>query len=156
MQTDLDGDGDPDLLWPLGDNLEYHYTYPQPYHGCIWLENVGDWKFVSHRIASFGGAYAAAAGDLDADGDQDVVLVSLFNDWHKPGHASIVWLENDGQQNFSIWQIAEKPTHLVTVACGDLDNDGRDDIVAGGLHVTSPYTNLGRITKWTSRQEVAP
>ena len=48
---DLDGDGDPDLIWPLGDNLEYHYTYPQPYHGCIWLENVGDWKFISHRIA---------------------------------------------------------------------------------------------------------
>ena len=93
---------------------------------------------------------------MDADGDEDVVLVSLFNDWHKPGHASIVWLKNDGRQKFSIWKISEKPTHLVTVACGDLDNDGRDDIVAGGLHVTSPYTNLGRITKWTSRQEVAP
>lgn len=156
VQTDLDNDGDADLLWPLGDNLEYQYTHSQPYHGCIWLENQGDWRFVAKRIANFGGCYAAADSDLDADGDRDVVLVSLFNDWHEPGKASIVWLENDGEQNFQTWRIDEQPTHLVTVACGDLDNDGRDDIVAGALHVTRSDQDLGRIGMWLSQGSVKP
>jgi FG-GAP-like repeat len=150
VAADLDRDGDTDLLWPLGDNLEYEYTYPQSYHGCFWLENQGDWKFTRRRIASFGGCYAAAVADLDADQDNDVVLVSLFNDWHVPGHASIVWLENDGDQNFTTRQIDDTPTHLVTVACGDLDGDGRDDIVAGGLHVTRSDRNLGGVVTWIS------
>lgn len=156
VQTDLDSDGDPDLLWPLGDNLEYQYTSAQPYHGCIWLENRGNWEFAPRRIAHFGGCYAAADADLDGDGDRDVVLVSMFNDWNKPGRASIVWLENDGQQNFRTWQIDDQPTHLVTAACADLNGDGRDDIVAGALHITRSDQTLGRLAMWTSQEEPVP
>ena len=156
VTVDLDGDGDSDLLWPLGDNLEYEYTYPQSYHGCLWLENLGDWEFAVRRIANFGGTYAAAAADLDADRDLDVVLVSLFNDWHVPGHASVVWLENDGRQNFTTWQIDESPTHLVTVACGDVDGDGRSDIAAGGLHVTRSDKSLGGVVLWRSSAGGSP
>lgn len=151
VQDDLDGDGDPDLIWPIGDNLEYEYSYPQPYHGCIWFENKGGWKFVPHRIAHFGGTYAAAAGDIDGDGDRDVVLVSMVNEWQKPGNASIVWLENDGNQNFQVWRIARRPTHLTTVACGDLNGDGRDDIVAGVMKKMLKHVDRdGRVVSWMS------
>ena len=150
VQSDLNGDGRPDLILPVGDNLEDLHSYPQPYHGCLWFENQGDWTFEPRRIAQFGGTYAAAVGDLDGDGDLDVTLVSMFNDWDRSGQASVVWLENDGRQNFKTWQIDEAPTHLVTVACGDLNGDSRDDIVAGGLHLVSPFDRLGRITAWTS------
>jgi hypothetical protein len=149
--TDLDQDGDADLLLPAGDNLEENYTWPQPYHGCFWLENKGGWKFDSHRIATFGATYAAAAGDLDADGDLDVALVSLLNDWSSPANPSVVWLENDGRQNFQLRPVDSNPTHLVTVSCGDLNGDGRDDIVAGGLHVRPPYDRVGRVTAWLSQ-----
>ena len=152
VQDDLDQDGDPDLLLPMGDNLEYQYSYPQPFHGCLWLENVGDWKFRPRRIAAFGGTYAAAAGDLDGDGDRDVVLVSMINDWQHPRNASVVWLENNGKQEFQIRQIATQPTHLTTVACGDLNGDGRDDIVAGVLKVMLAHKATdGRVVAWTSK-----
>lgn len=151
--TDLDQDGDADLLLPAGDNLEENYAWPQPYHGCFWLENLGDWRFATRRIASYGSTYAAASGDLDADGDLDVVLASFMNDWSDRDVPSMVWLENDGRQNFRLRPIDTSPTHLVTVACGDLNGDGRDDIVAGGLHLRPPFDRLGRVTAWMSESE---
>ncbi len=148
VAADLDGDGDQDLLLPLGDNLEYRHTFPQPYHGCLWLENRGNWEFRTQRIATFGGTYAAAVTDLDLDGDQDVVLVSMFNDWRTTDPASVIWLENDGQQKFQPWQIASAPAQLSTVACGDLNGDGRPDIIAGCMPVLTAGPEARRLPVW--------
>lgn len=148
IAADLDQDGLVDLILPVGDNLEDLYSYPQPYHGCLWFRNKGNFEFEVQRIAEFGGTYAAAVGDVDGDGHLDVVLVSMFNDWDRRDTGSLLWLRNDGQQNFEPIQIATEPTHLVTVACGDLNGNGRAEIVAGGLHLTGPFDRLGRITWW--------
>ena len=151
VRTDLDQDGDMDLLLSAGDNLEILHHYPQPAHGCIWLENRGNWEFVPQRIAHCGGTYGAASGDHDGDGDQDVVLVSMFNDWQMPAAASVVWLENDGRQQFQPRQLADHPTHLATVACGDFNGDGRDDIVTGGLYLTDIADPPSGVTLWLSQ-----
>lgn len=148
IKDDIDRDGDVDLILPVGDNLEEAGSFPQNYHGCLWFENGGKWNFTPHRIAEFGGTYAAAVDDLDGDGDRDVVLVSMFNNWDDPRNASVIWLENDGRQQFRSWQVDSRPTHRVTVAIGDLDGDGRNDILTGGLYAFGPYDRLGGITAW--------
>jgi len=156
VQADLDQDGDFDLILPAGDNLEDLDAYPQPYHGCYWFENLGNWSFEPRRIADLGGAYAADVGDLDGDGDLDLALVSMANDWQRRDTASIVWLENDGRQNFTAWQVGQDPIHLVTVAVGDLDGDGAADIVAGSLNFRKPYERIGRVTAWFHPPRNAP
>ena len=151
VAADLDGDGDQDLILPAGDNLEDLDAYPQPYHGCYWFENRGGWDFQMARIADLGGTYSAAVGDLDNDGDQDIALVSMTNNWSRTDTASVVWLENDGYQQFSTWQIASDPIHLVTVAVGDLNSDGQLDIVAGGLNLRKPFQRIGRVSAWINQ-----
>jgi hypothetical protein len=150
--SDLDRDGKPDLLLTAGDNLEVNSHYPQPWHGCLWLANRGAWKFEARRIGSVGGVYAAAAADFDGDGDTDVVLASMFNDWHRPGAAALVLLENDGAQNFTPAGVSDSPHYLATVAAGDLDGDGRPDVVAGSFLLYAPRPDaVGRITLWRNR-----
>jgi hypothetical protein len=79
----------------------------------------------------------------------DVVLVSMTNDWSNPAAASVVWLENDGHQHFQTWQIDTAPIHLVTVAVGDINRDGKADIVGGSLNLRPPFQRLGRVIAWT-------
>ncbi len=154
--ADMNKDGKPDLLLTGGDNLEITHPVPQPWHGCVLLENKGNWQFEARRIGTVPGVYAAGIGDLDGDGHPDVVLACMFNDWSRKGAASAVWLRNDGTGNFAPQQIADAPSHLATVAVGDLNGDGRADIVAGSLHILGPYDRLGRITLWTSAKGAGP
>ena len=138
-------------MLPVGDNLEDFAAFPQPYHGCLLFVNEGGWRFTQRRIADLGGTYAAATGDIDGDGDVDVALVSMDNEWRNPTNAAIVWLENDGAGRFTTWQVDTEPIHLVTVATGDIDGDGRLDLVAGSLALRRPFSRIGGVTAWLNR-----
>jgi hypothetical protein len=151
VRCDIDRDGDDDLLLPAGDNLERTFHYPQAYHGCYLLENRGGLVFSARRIADLPGTYAVAAGDLDGDGDIDLALVSMSNDFGDPGSASLVVLINDGSQHFTTRQVACAPIQLITCAIGDLDHDGRNDIAAGSLRIHPPYRDIEALPVWLRR-----
>jgi hypothetical protein len=148
--ADLDRDGDPDILYANGDAFEYAPPNSRPWQGIQWLENAGNMKFTFHRIIDLQGATSPEAADLDGDGDLDVLIVTSNNDWDNPQAPSLLWLENDGHQKFTMHPIASSPTHLLTVAVGDLDGDGKPDAVTGGMHISRPYDRIGRITAWFS------
>ena len=165
--VDLDRDGDPDILYANGDAFEYAPPNSRPWQGIQWLENTGPstrdalrrgpagafaeaerLKFVFHRIIDLQGATSPQAADLDGDGDLDVLIVTSNNDWDNPRAPSLLWLENDGHQQFTAHPIASSPTHLLTVAIGDLDGNGTPDAVTGGMHISRPYDRIGRVTAW--------
>jgi hypothetical protein len=148
--VDLDRDGDVDFLYSNGDAFDYAPPSGRPWHGVQWLENTGAVKFVMHRLADFSGASSPQAADLDGDGDLDIAVVSAYNAWDDPAAQSLVWLENDGHMRFSMHDVAATPTHLVTLAIGDLTGDGRPDLVTGGMHISRPYDRMSRITMWTN------
>ena len=154
--VDLDRDGDTDILHSNGDAFDYAPENSRPWHGVQWLENRGDLEFTPHRIAYLQGASSPQAADLDGDGDLDVAVVSAYNRWDDENAHSLVWLENNGQMQFALRRIAGSPTHLITLAAGDLDNDGAVDLVTGGMHISGPYDRMSRVTVWSNRGPAAP
>ncbi len=132
--SDLDQDGDADVILTNGDavNRALAQLPRRPYHGVQWLENTGNLQFVYHDIARLYGAYRATVGDMDGDGDRDIVALSGI----KTGanDPELIWLENDGKQNFTARGISRGQNNFgVTAAIGDLNEDGRLDILTGGL-----------------------
>ena len=111
--ADMDRDGDPDILYSNGDAFDYAPANSRPWQGVQWLENAGNMRFTFHRLADLPGASSPQAGDLDGDGDLDVVVVSANNDWNDPKAPSLVWLENDGR-------------HAVRAACDGQFADASD------------------------------
>jgi hypothetical protein len=127
--VDLDKDGDMDVLLTHGDTFDDFVL--KPYHGVIWLENTGTFPFVEHRLATLPGAQRAQAADLDGDGDLDVVVSAFVSGEASSRLASLVWLEQTTPGHFERHTLeAGTPSHA-TLDLGDVDGDGKPDIVTG-------------------------
>ncbi|MCC7125196.1 MAG: VCBS repeat-containing protein [Acidobacteria bacterium] len=146
--ADLDADGDADVVYSNGDAFDYAPPTGRGWNGLQWLENRGGLRFVYHRIGDFSGASSPQAADLDGDGDLDIAVVSAYNRWERPEAMSLVWFENDGAMSFTRRPIASAPTHLITLATGDLNGDGHADLITGGMHMSPPFDRMSRVTAW--------
>lgn len=128
--VDMDNDNDLDLLFTNGDANDLQMD-PKPYHGVQWSENKGNLTFVYHDIGRFYGASNAVAGDLDNDGDIDVVASSWHNYWQDPQRQSVIWFENNGKQQFTRHNISNSPRSIVSLELKDITGDNHLDIIAG-------------------------
>jgi len=119
---DLDNDGDLDIV--SGSGLAENYE-------VIAWENDGTpfddaWTLHDVGTTSTDDVYSVAVGDLDHDGDLDIVSGSLWGD-------VIAW-QNDGAPFDGTWtpcNVGASTDNVWSVAVGDLDNDGDLDIVSG-------------------------
>jgi len=108
--SDFDMDGDQDILFtqPNQDSLQ-------------WFENQGGGDFAKRTVGIFPGANSVWVVDIDYDGDNDLLASS-----YTP--SKVVLFENAGRQGFIFHELSADIPHPLTIAAGDLDNDGDYDI----------------------------
>ncbi len=113
---DVDSDGDMDVL-----------SASRRDDKIAWYENDGAENFVEHAVdtwpGSADGACSVFAADMDADGDMDVLAASREDD-------RIAWYENDGQENFTAYDITTSADDARSVFAADLDGDGDMDVLS--------------------------
>jgi len=141
IASDMDGDGDADILYSDRKGTT---------RGIGWLENTGEAVWQDHAISRTeeltGDCMFVTQADLDRDGMGDVVAAV------KP--RTIIWYRRlNGRGTEWRSHTIHAPSNAGTmkgIACGDIDRDGRTDIVftcenADGKHgvmwlsyITSP------------------
>ena len=136
---DFDDDGDIDLFVTGGED---HIDDEGNIGNVYYFENDGDQGFEQHIIFdNFPGAAEVEVGDLDDDGDLDILLSSSRH-WGFGFNAGIIaWFENEGDGEFTrhdIWAGRAKSVAPLT----DIDSDGDLDIFGVDISIE------GDITLW--------
>jgi hypothetical protein len=140
-----------DILLTNGDAWDNMYVTPS--HGLQWLENLGDLEFAYHRLANMPGAYRALAGDLDLDGDLDIISVAWLPpavmppSVHSGPLVSIICLEQTQPGVFVHHTLETGSPLYATLELADFDNDGDLDFAVG----TGPnVANMRERSHWLS------
>jgi hypothetical protein len=134
---DFNGDGRMDLLVVNGDNGEYDSPLKK-YHGLRIYLDKGDLEFEEAFFYPLNGAYKAIARDFDGDGKLDIAAISYFPDYVKSPRESFVFLRGEGGLKFSASTFRECIAgRWLVMDAGDLDGDGRPDLVLGS-YATGP------------------
>jgi hypothetical protein len=138
--ADFNKDGYPDILYTCGDNADYSPVL-KPYHGVYIFLNDKSNRFKQQYFFPIHGCYKAVARDYDGDGDLDIATISFFADYEHQPEESFVYLENKGNLNFQPYSFPEaKFGRWLTMDAGDIDGDGRIDIVLGNFSIGTTIT----------------
>lgn len=134
--VDFDGDGDLDFLITNGDTLDDMKI--KVYHGIGWLENSGTFPYTYHRIDSFPGVHRAEAGDMDGDGDLDIVASSFLPELPDERRealmmSGLVWYEQTSKGKFAKHFLIDSRCDFATLDLGDFNGDGLLDVMVGNL-----------------------
>jgi hypothetical protein len=135
--ADLDQDGDMDIVYSNGDAFDNMFVNPS--HGIQWLENQGGMRFAYHRLTDLVGAYRARVGDLDLDGDLDILAAAWLPEQVKPPNVStsnlptIVCLEQTAPGVFARHTLETGTPQSVALELADFDNDGDLDFAVGAM-----------------------
>jgi hypothetical protein len=162
--ADLDGDGDLDVILH---NVRNESEFTAFGGATLWF-NQGDGQFVAvvaARRPNWDGGWASAAGDVDRDGDVDLVVFTGF---------PLRWILNQGgaqggepgefRFNYSV-AAPKRHNQFGSILLGDLSNDGQvDGIVVGccgRVFTLDPFDDTPNfswvwINEWDSSGRISP
>lgn len=140
--ADFNEDGHPDIVYTCGDNADFSPIL-KPYHGVYIFLNDGTNRFQQKYFFPVNGCYKAIVRDFDGDGDLDIATISFFADYDHQPEESFVYLENKGFPNeglnFQPYTIpSAKLGRWLTMDAGDIDGDGKLDLVLGNFSLGAP------------------
>ena len=136
---DFNHDGFPDIVYTCGDNADFSVVL-KPYHGVYVFLNDGHWNFKQKYFFPINGCYKAVARDFDGDGDLDLAVISFFADYQKQPEEGFVYLENKGDYHFMPHSLeAAQRGRWLTMDVGDLNGDGKPDILLGNFSVAPSF-----------------
>lgn len=150
--VDINGDGTTDILYTNGDSFDSFVL--KPFHGVKWFENRGDLSFVPHEVGVLPGAHRALAGDLDGDGQLEIVAGAfvpqrLVRDQRlNEAEALVAWKRNE-MGEFDRHVLANGNCIHAALELSDLDGDGHQDLVVG--HFRDRELPGPAISVWYSR-----
>lgn len=157
---DLDVDGDLDVLYSNGDSFDREYL--KPYHGIRWLENQGDFPWVEHHLADMPGCMRALAGDLDGDGDLDIVAAALVpaavrERFGQKRFDALCWFEQKVAGQFHRRSLELAACDHAALAVADFDGDGDLDLALGHYHFREAQARgaMPFLTLWRNETERA-
>jgi hypothetical protein len=128
---DVDGDGHADIITGAGAGGGPHVRV---FSGATGAELAGFFAYPS----SFLGGVDVAAGDINGDGHADIITGA------GPGGGPLVRVFNgvDMSNVASFYPYSSRFTGGVSVAAGDIDGDGRADIITGAGAGGGPHVQV--------------
>ncbi len=141
--VDFNRDGYPDILYTCGDNADFSQVM-KPYHGVYIYENDGHNQFTQRYFYPIDGCYKAIARDFDGDGVIDIATIAFFADFNHQPEEGFVYLKGLGGYDYQPYSlVAAEQGRWLTMDVGDVDRDGRPDIVLGNFSYFAPVTRRG-------------
>jgi hypothetical protein len=135
---DIDSDGDQDIVGVMFDDNDVSWWENVNGDGTVWTDHLVDGNYV--------GARSVHVGDVDGDGDLDVLAAALnepaLSWWENVNGDGTVWAEHQVGSSFGGGS---------TVSAADLDSDGDLDVIGTSetLDSVAWWENLsGDGTSW--------
>lgn len=128
--ADLDGDGDLDLV------VAYHLELPG-FVQVYWNDGGGGFQ-PGPRLTAGGNATTPVIGAVTGSGRPDIVVPNMFD-----GTVSVFQGHADGR--FTLFATLPVPVSPISALIADVTQDGRADLVVGGLGPLSTFAPSIRI-----------